>query len=65
MRKKGFVGYAHYYLQQYDKESKQDNKIDIQVYTKLVELDSKFGTTASEQLRFCLEFTIRSDIIQV
>ena len=46
-------------------ESKTEDKIDIQVYTKLVKLDSKIGTTASKQLFWCLRFTTRSDIIEV
>ena len=48
-----------------DKESKTDDKIDIQVYDKLVQLDSKLGTAASEQLCWCLQYTTRSDIIEV
>ena len=48
-----------------DQESKSDNEIDIQVFDKLVQLDSKLGTTASEQLTCCLEYTTRSDIIEV
>ena len=59
------VGYAHAYLRQLKKKSKSDDEIDIQVYTKLVELDSKIGTTASEQLFWCLQYTTRSDIIEV
>lgn len=52
------------YLQQCANLNAVD-KIDIEVYTKLFELDSKLGTTASEQLRRCLQNTIRSDIIKV
>ena len=65
LRQKGFVGFAHRFLQRYNEESKSNDEIDIQVYTKLVQLDSKIGTTASEQLYCCLEFTTRSDIIMV
>ena len=53
------------YLQQWKRESKSDGEIDLQVYTKLVELDSKIGIKASEQLIFCLLVTTRSDIIEV
>ena len=62
LRKKNLVGFAHLFLWQ---ESKKDDQIDIQVYNKLVELDSKLGTTASEQLHGCIERTSRSDIIKV
>ena len=65
LRKAGATGFAHTYLNKCDKELKSDNEIDIQVYNKLAQLDSKLGTTASEQLTCCLYFTTRSDIIQV
>ena len=41
------------------------DEINIQVYTKLVQLDSKLGTTSSEQLGCCLKYTTRSNIIKV
>ena len=65
LRKEGFIGFAQLYLRRCNKESMKDDGIDIQVYTKLVELDSKLGTTASEQLARCLQFTTRSDVIKV
>ena len=65
LRERGFGGFADRLLKQYENESKSDDQIDIQVYTRLVELDSRLGTTASEQLRWCVEFTSRSDIIKV
>ena len=64
MKKKGYIGFAGFYLEQYVK-FKSDNKIDIQVYTMLVKLDSRLGTTASEQLKKCLQLKTRSDIIKV
>ena len=63
--KDGFVGFAHIYLKQCCQKSEADDEIDIQVYTKLVKLDSKIGTTASEQLYWCLQYITRSDIIEV
>ena len=65
LRKKGLVGIAQFYLMRCIEESKTDDGIDIQVYTKLIELDSRLGTTASEQLNLCLQLTTRSDIIKV
>ena len=64
-RKKEWFGFAHLYLLNWDKKSKPYNEIDVQIYTKLVELDSKLGRTASKQLRGCLECTTQSDIIMV
>ena len=65
LKKGGAVGFAHGYLHQCNKRSKTGDNIDIQLYTKLAQLDSKLGTTASEQLNRSLYYTTRSDIIQV
>ena len=63
-----FIGYAEQYLDRCKTESKSDNInyiIDIRVFSKLVELDSKLGTLAVEQLFWCLIYTTRWDIIKV
>ena len=59
------MGFAHAYLDRCETESKSDDEIDIQVYTKLVELDSRLDTTATEQLFYCVKFTQRLDLIKV
>ena len=64
LKKYEFAGFASRYSQECV-DSQSDDKIDIQVYTKLIQLDSRLGTPASEQLDRCLEFTSRSDIIKV
>lgn len=61
--KKG--GFAAKYLHRCSEEAKPDDEIDIEIYKKLSDLDSKLGKTASERLRLCLQFTTRSDIIKV
>ena len=58
-------GFAKLYLTKCDEKSKSDEEIDIQVYTKLLKLDSKLGTTASEQLFWCLFYSLRLDLIKV
>ena len=63
VKNKRFVGFADKYLYQF--KSKSQDQIDIHIYAKLVKLDTRLGTTASEQLRWCLEYTTRSDIIKV
>ena len=63
--KAGLAGYAHAFLNRGHEESKTEDEIDVEVYTKLVVIDSHIGTTASEQLYWCLRFTTRSDIIEV
>ena len=63
LRMADWVGFAHLYLQKCCQKS--DDQIDIEVYGKLVQLDYKLGTTASEQLVRCLANTSRSEIIKV
>ena len=65
LRELGFVGYAHYYLQQCWNKSKLKNKADVTIYKQLLEIDAKLGTTQSEQLRVCLCFSPRKDLIEV
>ena len=57
--------YAGLYLLRCNQESKSDDEIGVQVFTRLAELDSKLGTTASEQLGQILFQTTRLDIIKV
>ena len=57
--------FACHYLERCNKESKSNDKINKEVYTKLVELEKRLGTKASEQLYECLRYTTRSDIIKV
>ena len=59
------VGFAHVYLWRCDKESKTENIADVQLYKKLVELDTRLGTTATEQLFKCVFYSLRFDIIKV
>ena len=59
------AGFAHVYLDRCKKESDSDDIIDIEVYKKLIQLDQRLGTHASEQLANCLLFTSRLDIIEV
>ena len=65
LREANFVGFAHVYLKQCTNESKSDDKIDEEVYSKLVELDKRLGTRSSEQLFRCLYFALNLDIIKV
>ena len=65
LRKKGWAGFADVYLWRCNKESKSDDEIDKEVYSKLVELDTRLGTTASKQLYCCLYYTLNLDIIKV
>ena len=65
MRKENFIGFADVYLQRCNKESKTGDKVDVELYARLVELDTKLGTGSSEQLFVCLFYTTRWDIIKV
>ena len=59
------MGFANFYLYRCNMEAKLTEKIDIRVFTRLAELDSKLGTTVSEQLLYVLTQTTRWDIIKV
>ena len=61
----GYVGYANYYLQQCWDESELKNQADATIYKQLLEIDSKLGTTQSEQLFECVYNTLRMDLIKV
>ena len=58
------TGFATHYLG-VCKQSKSEDKIDVQIYTKLLEVDSRLGISAAEQLFACLRRTTRWDIIKV
>ena len=61
----GYVGYAHYYLRKCWNESELENKADVIIYEKLLEIDAKMGTTQSEQLFGCVFYSLRMDLIKV
>ena len=61
----GYVGYADYYLEHCWNESEFVNKADVTIYKQLLEIDAKLGTTQSEQLRWCLVYSPRKDLIEV
>ena len=65
LREKKYVGYAEYYLQECDDESQLENKADITIYKQLLEIDSKLGATQTEQLFWCVYWTVRMDLIKV
>ena len=65
IRKNGEVGYAYYYLFKCWNESELKNNADVTVYKQLLEIDSKLGTTQSEQLFGCVFHSLRLDLIQV
>ena len=65
LRKCGFVGYANHYLKECWNESELKNKADVSIYKQLLEIDSKLGTTQSEQLFKCVFYSLRIDLIKV
>ena len=65
LRELNYVGYAHYYLQECWNESELKNKADVTTYKQLLEIDSKLGTTQSQQLFECVFHSLRMDLIQV
>ena len=65
LRELGFVGYANYYLQQCYDDSQLVNKANVTIYGQLLEIDSKLGTTQSEQLFECVFQSVRMNLIKV
>ena len=65
LRKRNYVGFAHVYLAGCNKRSHSNDVIDKELYSKLVELDTRLGTTSSEQLFKCVFHTSNMDIIKV
>ena len=63
--KLGWVGYAHYYLGHCYDDSALLNKAENKIYKKLLEIDSKLGTTQTEQLFSCVFHSVRMDLIKV
>ena len=61
----GYVGYANYYLRGCWDDSELKNKADVEIYKQLLEIDAKLGTTQTEQLFWCVNNSLRIDLIQV
>ena len=62
-RKMGLVGFSHLYLQQCNRSI--DNNVDAKTYNKLIYPDCSLGTSSSEELYWCLNYTTRLDLIKV
>ena len=58
-------GYAGYYLRNCWNDSKLINEADVEVYKRLVDIDTNLGTGLSRQLWRSLRWTTRWDIIKV
>ena len=65
LREFEYAGYASYYLFKCWDESELKNKADVKIYKQLLEIDSKLGTTQSEQLFWCVLHSLRMDLIKV
>ena len=65
LREVGYVGYASYYLRECWNKSESRNKADVTIYKQLLKIDSKLGTTQSEQLGWCLRYSPRNNLIEV
>ena len=65
LRELGHVGYASFYLYECWDESELKNKADVTIYKQLLVFDAKLGTTHSEQLRLCVRYSPRKDLIEV
>ena len=55
-------GLAQIYLEYCDM---RETCADAHIFTTLIEIDTKLGKTANQQLDWCLTFAIRLDLIKV
>ena len=58
-------GYADFYLRNCCNDIKLKNEADVEVYKRLVDIDTNLGIELSYQLLRCLCLTTRWDIIKV
>ena len=65
LREDGWAGYAEYYLQECWDYSELKNKADVAVFKQILDIDSKLGTTLTEQLSWCVFNSLRMDLIKV
>ena len=65
VKERNYIGFAHVYVSQCHRESNPNNEFDKKLYSKLVKLDKRLGTRASDQLNECISQTTRPDIIKV
>ena len=65
MKAQGYVGFANKYLQQCWNQTNLTNEADLDMFMLLVELDSLFGTTITEQVFKCVYVALRLDLIKV
>ena len=63
--RKDYVGFAHFYLWRCDGEFKSDDEIDKDLFAQLLEIDTRLGTTATEQLYKGSSLTLNFDILKV
>ena len=65
IRKQGYVGFAHIYLQRSWDETALVNKADVKVYEELFKIDNQLDTTITEQLYWCVCNSLRLDLVKV
>ena len=65
LRENGAVGYVDYYLLKCWDKSELINKADVTIYKQLLEIDSKLGTSQTEQLFQCVWHSVQIDFIKV
>ena len=65
VKAQGYVGFANKYLQQCWNHTNLTNEADLNMFMLLVELDSLFGTTITEQVFMCVYVALRLDLIKV
>ena len=64
LKKANYDGFRHVYYRRY-KESKSEDDIDEEVYSKFVKLDTRLGISPSEQLFMSVFSTLDLEMIEV
>ena len=61
----GYVGYANYYVMSCWDEQELTNKAHVTIYKTFLEIDTKLGTTSTEQLFELVFGAVRLDLVMV
>ena len=64
-RKDDFSGFATVYLKACWNENELENNANRDIFKQLMQIDTKFGTTDSELLMECIQYSLRMDLIKV
>ena len=65
LRKLYYYGFASYYIGNSWDKTNLVNKADAEIYKELITIDEKLGTTMTQQLWHCVQYSFRLDLFEV